>query len=319
MRYVLIDYMHLAHRCVVADPLSVTLMINGELQVIDTTIPTYTIKGIYRYGGKGMFNTGVFLEGGNAYRKNYFAQRIDGVNDGEEYKQGRDKGTNSFFNGIDMTKDLLLKGNVSVYRVGGYEADDSIYNMILKIKATDTTTPIDVITNDSDLLPLVDEQVSVYIRGTREYSETGCPTHRLYYQVTPRSWLEYLSYTSAHKQFYIPYNSMLLFKLIRGDKADNVTGAIKGYGGKKYTELMKKMVEDGVDFPNIFRYGVDFDTVMRPVLLNYFEEDVVDKMKFIYGGIGLRKLEKGMSLALPKPASLMYMQEPLVPLKIHLK
>lgn len=317
MRYVLIDYMHLAHRCIVAEPLSVTTVINGEVQVVDTTIPNYTIKNIFSYSGRGLFHTGVFFEGGSDFRKNHFAK--DGSGDGSGYKGDRGQGKNSFYTGINLAIQLLSQGKVSLYRAGGFEADDTIYNMIQRIKEEDTTTPIDVITNDSDLLPLVDDQVSVYIRGTREFNEDGCPTRRLYYQVTPRSWDEYLSYASAYKNFTIPYNSILLFKLIRGDKSDNVTGACKGYGGKKYSELMGKMQLDGVDFPNIFRYGENFDDKMRPVLEKYFKVEEVDKMKFIYEGIGLRNLPENQKLSMPKQIDKGYLQQALDFVKINLR
>lgn len=317
MRYVLIDYMHLAHRCIVAEPLSVTVPMNGEIQVVDTTIPNYTIKNIFSYGGRGLFHTGVFFEGGSDYRKKHFSQ--DGSGDGSGYKGDRSQHKGSFYTGINLTIQLLAQGKVSLYRATGYEADDLIYNMILRIKEEDKTTPIDVITNDSDLLPLVDDQVSVYIRGTREFNEDGCPTRRLYYQVTPRTWDEYLSYTSAYKNFVIPYNSMLLFKMIRGDKSDNVAGACKGYGGKKYSELMGKMQLDNVDFPNVFRYGNDFDETMKPVLSKYFKEDEVSKMKFIYEGIGLRKLPEEQKLTLPKQIEKGYLQQSLDFVRINLK
>ena len=317
MRYVLIDYMHLAHRCIVAEPLSVTVPINGEIQVVDTTIPNYTVKNIYSYSGRGLFHTGVFFEGGSDFRKKHFAK--DGSGDGTGYKGDRSQQKGSFYTGINLAIQLMMQGKVSLYRAGGYEADDLIFNMIRAIKEKDTSTPIDIITNDSDLLPLVDEQVSVYIRGTREYNEDGCPTRRLYYQVTPRSWDEYLSYASAYKNYTIPYNSMLLFKMIRGDKSDNVAGACKGYGGKKYSALMEKMQEDGVDFPNVFRYGNDFNEVMKPVLDKYFTEEEVEKMEFIYQGIGLRKLPEGQSLALPKQIDKGYLQQALDFVKINLR
>ena len=309
--------MHLAHRCIVAEPLSVTVPINGEIQVVDTTIPNYTVKNIYSYGGRGLFHTGVFFEGGSDFRKKHFAK--DGSGDGTGYKGDRSQQKGSFYTGINLAIQLMMQGKVSLYRAGGYEADDLIFNMIRAIKEKDTSTPIDIITNDSDLLPLVDEQVSVYIRGTREYNEDGCPTRRLYYQVTPRSWDEYLSYASAYKNYTIPYNSMLLFKMIRGDKSDNVAGACKGYGGKKYSALMEKMKEDGVDFPNVFRYGNDFNEVMKPVLDKYFTEEEVEKMEFIYQGIGLRKLPEGQSLALPKQIDKGYLQQALDFVKINLK
>lgn len=454
MRYVLIDYMHLAHRCIVAEPLSATVVVNGEVDVKDTTIPTYTIKWIFGYGGKGLFHTGVFLEGGSDFRKNHFAKK--GTTDGKGYKGSRPHNKGSFYEGIELAKDIMLKGKVSLYRAQGYEADDLIYSAIQKIKETDTTTPIDVITNDSDLLPLVDEQVSVYIRGTRQFSEDGCPEHRLYYQVTPRTWDEYLEYTSAYKGYNIPYNSMLLFKLIRGDKSDNVEPAVQGYGKVKYSETMEQMknsvfmdksmeellkkyfipkkesivdinsvlqevserytgkdkekfleqveqklrgevlnkrtqnsmikkiekdslgdildfekieslqdeltkwfdmtkriemnnseinlkdellrvlekhftqneisqmfleglnVENiftyGVDFENIFRYGVDFDTVIRPSLEPWFTNEEVENMKFIYEGIGLRRV----NLYLPKQIDRGYLQQYLDLLRINL-
>lgn len=316
MRYVLIDYMHLAHRCIVAEPLSVTVPMNGELKVIDTTIANYTIKNIFSYGGKGLFHTGVFFEGGSDYRKAYFSK--DGSIDGDGYKGGRAEQRGSFYTGINLAMQLMQQGRVSLFRCGGYEADDLIYNMVLRIKEEDTTTPIDIITNDADLLPLVDEQVSVYIRGTREANEDGCPTRRLYYQVTPRTWEDYLSYTSAYKNYKIPYNSMLLFKMIRGDKSDNVAPACKGFGGKKYSELMERMESDGVDFANIFRYGVDFDEKMKPVLEKYFDNEQIEKMKFIYGGICLRKLPDGSRLSVPKQIDKGYLQQALDFVKINL-
>ena len=79
------------------------------------------------------------------------------------------------------------------------------------------------------------------------------------------------------------------------------------------------MEEDGVDFPNIFRYGNDFDEVMKPVLSKYFNEEEVDKMKFIYEGIGLRKLPEGQRLALPKQIDKGYLQQSLDFVKINLR
>ncbi len=315
MRYVLIDYMHLAHRCIVAQPLSSTVVINGQVEVKDTTIPTYTIKNVFNYSGKGLFHTGVFFEGGSNFRKQHFAGG-KGTVDGKGYKGSRAENKGSFYEGIDLAREIMLKGGVSLYRAQGYEADDLIYAAIKKIKETDTTTPIDVVTNDSDLLPLVDEQVSVYIRGTREFSEDGCPVRRLYYQVTPRTWEEYLSYTSAYKGYTIPYNSMLLFKMIRGDKSDNVSAAVSKCGKVQYSKIMEEMKPAGVDFPNVFRYGVDFDEVMRPELIKkpWFTDEELESMKFIYQGIGLRSV----NLYLPKQIDRGYLQQYLDLLRINL-
>lgn len=312
MRYVLVDYMHLAHKCIATKPLSTTVVEDGQVVVKDTTIPNYTIKSIHRYGGKGIFPIGVFLEGGNSFRKEHFKGK---GRDGTGYKGSRAGRKGSFYDGVDLAVDLLHKGKVSLYRCKGYEADDLIYAMVKRIKEEDTTTPIDIITNDSDLLPLVDSQVSVYIRGTRQYSEEGCPEHRLYYQVTPETWEEYLSYTSAYKGYKIPYNSMLLFKMLKGDKADNVPAAVKGYGQVKYSLLMEDMIAKGIEFDKIFRYGVDFDDKMRPVLSEWFKEEEVEKMKFIYDGIGL----KDVNVTKPKQISYGHLQKALDSFRINLR
>lgn len=308
-RYVLIDYMHLAHKCMHVQPLSATVNIAGEIKEIDTTIPNYTIKNVYSYSGATLHYTGVFFEGGSSFRKEHFAKLNE-----EGYKGQRKKRVNPFYRGVDLATNLLVQGKVSCYRHEGFEADDLIYSAVQKIKSVDKDTPIDIITNDSDLLPLVDDQVSVYIRGTRQYAEEGCPERRLYYQVTPRNWDEYLSYTSAYKAYNIPYNSMLLYKLIKGDKADNIPMSVKGYGGKKYTELMEQMKADGVDFPNIFRYGVNFDEVMKPVLENYFSEEDIAKMKYVYEGINLRYV----GVRIPKLIDTGMLQSALTPLKINI-
>lgn len=315
-RYVLIDFNHLAFKYIAAKPLSTTVMIGNELHTVDTTIPNYTIKDVYRLGGRGLHFTGVFLEGGNGWRKEYFKNQKmpTGKNVTQEYKGGRIPKNSALYGGIDLAVNLMANGQVSLYRQEGFEADDCIVSMVRKLKSLDQNTPIDVITGDSDLLALVDDQVSVYMRSTRQHAEPGCPELRLYFQVTPNTWNEFLSYTSAHRDFYIPYNSMLLFKLIRGDKTDNITGACKGYGGKKYSELMYRMEDDGVDFPNIFRYGVDFSEVMRPVLENYFDKETVDYMEFVYNGINPRYV----NLVVPKQIDLGRLQMVLNPLKINL-
>lgn len=239
MRYILIDYMHLCFKYLTAQPLSTAVKINGVMEIVDTTVPNYTIKDIWRVSQKGSHKVGVFFEGGSEYRKNYF--RGKGTCTPEGYKGGREKQGGSFYEGVNLTFNLLQQGKVSVYKSKGHEADDVIYQMVRQIKETDTTTPIDIITNDGDLLPLVDEQVSVYIRGNREHAEDGCPIRKLYYQVTPRTWDEYVSYSSALKGCEIPYNAVLLYKMLKGDPADNIASAVDKIGKVRFNAIMQEM------------------------------------------------------------------------------
>lgn len=310
-RYVLIDFNHLAHKFIMMEPLSATITVNGYPEVVDTTIPNGAIKNVYNYSNQGTYYTGVFLEGGSGARKKYFAQAQAGGKSG--YKGGRTN-KNALHRGIDLSVQLMADGGVSLYRIPDFEADDVLASMVNQIKESDPNTPIDVITNDSDLLPLVDEQVSVYIRGKRQFAEEGCPVRRLYFQVTPRTWDDYLSYRSDTKGYLIPYNSMLLYKLIKGDKADEFEGAVKGYGKVKYSNLMQDMMDDGVPFDKFFRYGNDFNKVMRPLLEIYFSVEEVDRMEFIYNGIN----PKRANLNPIKQIDFGRLQKALLPVRINL-
>lgn len=317
MRYTLIDYMHLTHRTRAVEPLRATVDIGGILQDVDTTIPNYTIKNVYNYSGRGANRVGVFLEGGHDRRKKYFENQAVTTQSQSGYKGDRKKQTNLFYQGVNLAVNLMHQGGVTLYRQTGLEADDCIGNVVKAIKAVDTDTPIDIITNDSDLLPYVDEQVSVYMRGTRGFAEEGCPEYRLYFQVTPRTWDEFLEYSSAFKKFRIPYNSMLLHKLIRGDKTDGIAASTTGMGGVKYTSLMYEMERDGVDFPNVFRYHVDFDEVIRPVLskyTDYFNEDIIEYMKYIFNGIKPPELD----LILPRQINPAVLQKAVQAVKINI-
>lgn len=314
MRYVIIDYMHLVHRCLNNTPLSTNIILNGLPTTVDTTIPNYTIKNIVRYSGKGAYFTAVCLEGGNNFRKDYFRGLDKQGMTAKEYKGTRSGFSTVVSDGVNLAINCLLQGQTSCYRAVGYEADDMIASLVAKIKTVDTKTPIDIITNDSDMLPLVDEQVSVYKRGSRQYAEPGCPEYRLYYQVTPRSFESFLQTTSEYGKFYLPYNSILLYKLIRGDNSDNVPTAVSGYGAVKMSKLVHQMEADGVDFPSVFRYNVNFDEVIQPVLANYFTQDQIDKMKFIYKGINLRVIDVDPMRQL----SIGHLQRALLPLSINI-
>lgn len=315
MRYRIIDFMPLVFKCMASQPLSASVKIDGQLVEVDTTIPNYTIKDVIRFsGGNGRFYVGVCLEGGNSWRKQYFEKQA-AQEHGAGYKGTRSRQSSPFYKGADLAINLMAQANTSLYRVEGYEADDMIYSLVKKIQMVDRETPIDIITGDSDMLPLVDDQVSVYMRGNRQWSRPDSPENRLYYQVTPESWDDYLSYTSAHREYLIPYNSMLLFKMVRGDKADNVPPAAKGYGPKKYNAVMEDMMAAGVDFANLFRYGVDFDSVMLPVLMDFFPEEMIPLMKFNYEGICLRY----QSLTVPKQLDIARLQVAVAPLRINLQ
>lgn len=294
MRYVLIDYMPLVYKySVVNKPMTYTREWQGNIKTFDTTIPACTIKHIVRCGGFGDYKVAVCFDGGSDFRKQHFAN-CTALNSNSteplEYKGGRKKLYGSLREGAELSVNLLYYGGVSCYRKSGYEADDWLYTLVCELKEHGITDPIDIITVDRDLLPLVDEQVSVYIDSKRQFNDIGSPTIKGYFQVTPRSMEQFCALSSAYKDYKLPYNSILLYKIIKGDKSDNIPMAVKGYGGKAFTKLVDRMITDGVQFDKVFRYGKDFKTELAPVLSRYFDTDALARISEVYTGLNLRRV-----------------------------
>lgn len=324
VRFELVDYLHLVYKTIAAPPLTCTLFVDDERRVVDTAIPNFTCKDIWRFSGSGKYNTGVFLEGGAPVRKAYFdgvkvfkdaylAKKAgleyvpDTKTDKDGYKAGRTGLNNLQKTGVNLTVDCLVKGRVSAYQVAGFEADDLIWTAYKQIRETHPDAHIDIFTGDMDMLPLVDEHTSVYMRGNRtwasplcgqgycqncketctDYEDDTCHIRREfknYYEVTPENWDEFIGYRSAFKGFNIPYNAVYLFKMLRGDTSDNVPMVEKGWGAKKWNAVIENMITDGVDFAGLFRYDTPWSEV-GPVLRKYFSEETVAFMQLNAEGI----------------------------------
>lgn len=308
MRYIIVDFMHMPHLAKFLPPLTDTLMVEGVPTVINTQVPTMVIKSIFNKSARGDFYTAVLFDGthlAGSYRKEYFRSLNSKWGLQQEYKSDRREHPD-FFQAVELTQYLIIKGEMSVYRIKKLEADDLVASLINRIRygENDWNTPIDVYTNDADLLPFVDDQVSVYMRGGRTHAELGCPQSNKYFQVTPETWDDYLIATSEYKKYHIPYNSMLLYKLIKGDASDTYKGAIslahsrlqkenpeetppkaRQFGPKAFHTLVSDMLKDGIDFHKVFRYDVDFDAVIRPAVEKYFSAYEVEAMNDIFVGI----------------------------------
>ena len=320
MRYIIVDYMHRVYKTMNCKPLSCAVNFNGEMLRVDTTIPNYTIKSIFNFSGKGSYPTVVCLEGGCPSRVNYFSSINPTGKKADGYKDGRGRLSGVMRDGMNLAVGCMQDGNVACAREIGYEADDYVYSVVMALKEAGVKDPIDVFTNDRDMLPLVDDQVSVYINNPRQFNEETSPKITGYFQVTPRSWDTYVYYASEYKGYDIPYNSVLLYKMIKGDKADNINYGIKGYGGVKFSSVIKRMREDGCAFESIFRYGLDFDKHIAPVLKNYFTDDEIASMKFIYNGINLMRVQTadGSPIVMPKMIDIGTLSKTLLRFNIHL-
>lgn len=116
--------------------------------------------------------------------------------------------------------------------------------------------PIDVMTNDADLIPLVDDTVSVFLRSKKGTEAESPEYERLHYvQVTPKNYQRVVEGLSNYKKFEVPYNTLLLHKLLRGDSSDNIGGVKKRFPPKVYNSIIEQMKSDWVDIYDAFRYG----------------------------------------------------------------
>jgi DNA polymerase-1 len=118
----------------------------------------------------------------------------------------------------------------------------------------------------------------------------------------------------------MPYNTVLLKKLLRGKKADDIPAYPK-FTPTMYNKLVTQMEEDGVDLARVFRYGAPTSKIInkytgeeipadkvnelprdllmeqfsRPAQLDlilatlgkYLDEDKLRHVEFIYNGINL--------------------------------
>lgn len=287
MAMMIIDYQHLVYKTLSPNipVLSATVEEDGIMKQVFTTIPSFTIKSVWNYSGRGSMRCAICLEGGSATRENHFSAL------GQSYKGGRKKLNPQMRKGIDLSVNLMVEGKVSCYRQAGFESDDFVYTLVQAAKQNGYTEPIYVVTNDHDLMPLVDNQVSVYMRASRTFAIGGAPELKGYFQITPESWDDFVLYSSRYgkngnKGYDVPYNSVLLYKMLRGDDSDNISG-LKGFGAVKYNKVIQRMRDDNVAFESIFRYENEWEDI-KDVIKPYFTEIEMTHMHGVYDGIRLR-------------------------------
>lgn len=339
-RVIIVDFNHMAHTYMNSGHrLTKTVKINGEQRVIDTTVQNGTIKCIHRWSRGGKYPTAVCFDSPVPSRKAYFAKMFDmGVEGDNAYKGSRAHMSNDMFEAITMVQELLVSSGVSCYKGENYEADDLIFACIEKAKIDYPDYYIDVITNDADLLPLVDDRVSVFLRSKKNTWAEFKEIEKLHYiQVTPDNFQEVVEDLSSYRKFLVPYNSLLLHKLIRGDSSDNISNDIKKlYPPKKWNMLIETMLNNGVDFSSLFRYGkckevyvsrttgkvvdinthdrsdiaIQYDdpeelTNMLDTLCWYIEEDeVLDYIAKMYRGMNLNQAYTNLGSISRKPAKI---------------
>lgn len=257
---------------------------SGSTVLEDTRIPTGIIKNIWRWSNYGNNVVIPCFDRPCGSRKAVLRNTFQA-----NYKEGRSHNY-GIRKGLENAERILRLGGVPVLSQDNYEADDLISACVTAFY--DKFDKIDVITGDFDLLPLVDDKVSVFLRCRKDtYAEEARLKKNKYVQVTPNSYGDIGFHWTKCSKVELPYNSILLQKMLQGDESDAIPGIMKEtstgrlmrkYPDKKYGELIKQMESDGVDFGSVFRYDTlpSFSkTKLRDVLSEYLtEEDVAHAM-----------------------------------------
>lgn len=157
-----------------------------------------------QYGG----NLIIAWEGGNNWRKEYYP----------EYKQHREELDESVKKSFEDVKKMCNLIGLLQIKKPGYEADDAIAFITRKLGRD-----VRIISGDKDLIQLIDSSKKIFLlrpsrdKGLIKYDENAC--------------LE---------EFGIPYNRMIEYLSIVGDKSDNIVG-LKGYGKVKTAKLINSL------------------------------------------------------------------------------
>lgn len=261
MRVVIVDFNHMVHTYWNSDfRLSIrTVDEFGNPYEKDTTVHSGTIKCVNRWSKGGVYPTAVCFDRPVPARKAFFQSNFDmPIGTDKEYKGGREKMPDAMFKAISEVESIFRAAGVSCFAEIGYEADDLVFACVQRAKEKYPGIKIDVITNDADLLPLVDDTVSVFIRSKKgTYAVTKDLEKPHYIQVTPDNFSLIVEDLSAYRGFRLPYNSILLHKLLRGDASDKFgrKDISRAFSPKKWNAFIDLMEENDVNFEEIFRYG----------------------------------------------------------------
>ena len=138
----------------------------------------------------------------------------------KEYKAGRKKPDQEFYDQIPKIKEVVGVLNIPIVEQKGFEADDVIGTLASQSKVKSQKLKVTIVTGDLDALQLVDDHTEVYtlrkgIKDVVVYDEEAVKER---YGLTPEQIID--------------------FKGLRGDPSDNIPG-VNGIGEKGATELLQ--------------------------------------------------------------------------------
>ncbi len=138
----------------------------------------------------------------------------------QEYKAHRPETPDDLKHQLERIRQLLAAFGIPVVTREGYEADDLIGT--LAARATANGLEVLVVTGDTDLLQLVDENVRVILPGRQRFGD---------YRVYDRQ--------AVIERYGFPPERLPEYKALVGDPSDNIPG-VPGIGEKTATRLIQR-------------------------------------------------------------------------------
>ena len=154
---------------------------------------------------------------------NYKAERVSRLNEDD-------------FDNHAKLRQFFEEIGYNTYKEEGKEADDLVHSLVNKYKDEFDTTVI--YTPDKDLMVNIDDKVYV-MRSSTFKSE---------HDIVTKS--NYESYLTEKMKCRVPYNSILLYLSMVGDKVDGING-IKGFGPKAFDKFVEYLSSREYDFTKL--------------------------------------------------------------------
>jgi len=139
----------------------------------------------------------------------------------KEYKAKRIKPPDALYNQIGKIKEVVRAFDIPIYEKQGFEADDIIGTISLRIKNNESGIRTVIVTGDLDTLQLIDKQTSVYtlrkgVKDTVIYDKKA-----------------------VFERYGLSPSQIIDFKGLRGDPSDNIPG-VPGVGEVTAIKLLKE-------------------------------------------------------------------------------
>ncbi|MEK7123075.1 MAG: 5'-3' exonuclease H3TH domain-containing protein, partial [Patescibacteria group bacterium] len=139
----------------------------------------------------------------------------------EQYKATRVKQPQELYDQIDRIKQMLAGFGIPIFEQEGFEADDIIATIVVRVSREHPDIEPLIVTGDMDTLQLVDDRTRVYTL------KKGIAETTIFDEDAVRERYDGLGPAD-----------LLLYKALRGDPSDNIPG-VKGIGEKTAIELVK--------------------------------------------------------------------------------